>query len=112
VKPSLRATLVESHVAAVAISIFLLWSLDWAFSALWAVLVPTAEFVLTAIAIRGVPYWSGAENWVALLETSSYLSGAIASWSAAWLLSRWAFGVSPLKCLRIYRSRITGSIHA
>jgi hypothetical protein len=112
VKPSLRAALVESHVAAVAVSIFLLWSLDYAFSALWAVLVPTVEFVVTAIAIRGVPYWSVAENRVALFETCTYLSGTITSWSAAWLLSRWAFGVSPLKCLRIYHSRITGSFHA
>jgi hypothetical protein len=111
VKPSLRATFAESHVAAIAISILLLWTLDWIFAALWAVLVPMVEFVLTAIAIRGIPYWSAADNLLALFETSSYLSGAIASCSAAWLLSRWAYGVSPLKCLRTYRGRIDRRIH-
>jgi hypothetical protein len=112
VKPSFRAVLAESHVAVVSISILLLWALDWAFRALSVVLVPLAEFVITAIAIRGVPYWSAAETWLALFPTSLYLLSAIAGYSAAWLLSKWAYGMSPIKCLRTYRDRIVRRIHA
>ena len=108
-KRSLRVALAESHVAAVAIAVLLLWSLDGAFRALWDPALSAARFLFTAVAIFDIPYFSPTFTMVdqlMLVTTLSY--SAIVSFSAAWLLSRWVYGAGPLRTLTSYRSQLTG----
>lgn len=55
---SLCKVMAKSHVAAVAVAVLLLWSMDLAFRALWEPLSRIAEFLFTAIAILDIPYIS------------------------------------------------------
>jgi hypothetical protein len=52
VRPSLREILADTHIAAVAIAVLLLWTLDGTFQALWAPLSSVAGFLLTASIFR------------------------------------------------------------
>jgi len=65
-KRSLREILADSHIAAVAIAVLLLWTLTLA---AWAFRIPlyrATEFAVTAVAIPGIPYsshtWTGADR--------------------------------------------------
>lgn len=110
-KRSLRDALAESHTAAVAIAVLLVWSLDGAFRALWDPAFRAVSFLFTAIAIFDIPYFSPTltiADWFTLTTTLFYLYSAIISFSAAWLLSRWVYGVGPLRSLMSYRSKLTG----
>jgi hypothetical protein len=110
-KRSLREALAESHTAAVAIAVLLVWSLDGAFRALWDPAFSAASFLFTAVAIFDIPYFSPTFTIVdrlMLITTLSYLYTAIVSFSAAWLLSRWVYGAGPLRTLMSYRSKLTG----
>lgn len=113
-KPSLREILAESHVAAVTIVALLFWSLDWGFRGLWDPFLRVADFVITAVAILGIPYFSKTLTVVdrlLLIETFYYLFSAFACVAAAWLLSRWVYGVGPLRSLSKYYSRLIGRAH-
>jgi hypothetical protein len=110
-KRSLREALAESHTAAVAIAVLLVWSLDGAFRALWDPAFSAASFLFTAVAIFDIPYFSPTFTIVdrlMLITTLSHLYTAIVSFSAAWLLSRWVYGAGPLRTLMSYRSKLTG----
>ena len=110
-KASLRQTLADSHVAAVAIAFLLLWSLDDGFRALWAPLPQATVWLATGIAIRGIPDSSfplGLSGRFILISALSYLFGALISLVAAWLMSRWVFGVGPLRCLAPSIARFAG----
>ena len=75
-RPSLRRVLADSHVAAVAIAVLLLWSLDAAFSALWPPVSRALEFVFTGIAILDIPYLPRTftvADWSMLIPTLVYL---------------------------------------
>ena len=115
VKPSLREVLADSHVAAVAIAVLLLWSLDSAFRALWEPLYSALSFLVTAVLILDIPYISPAlslmNRWMWIISLA-YLYGAITCFFAAWLLSRWVYGLGPLRSLSEYRSRIGRRTHA
>lgn len=111
-KGSLRKILADSHVAVVAIALLLLWSLDYAFHALWGPLSRVTEFLLTALAIRGIPYSSYAADSLLSIETLLYLSWALWGFAAAWILSHWVFGVGPLHCLSDCRSTLVRRNHA
>ena len=113
-KPSLRETLVDSHISAVAIAALLIWSLHWGFLALWEPLSRIASFLFTGVAILGIPYFSftfNIENRMLVSTTLMYLFNSLATLAAAWLLSRWAYGVGPLRSLRTYRNGLAGSEH-
>jgi len=115
VRPSLRQVLADSHVGAVAIALLLLWSLDAAFSALWPPVSHAMGFVFTAIAILDIPYFSRtftALDRLVLISTLAYLYGSVVSLSAAWLLSKWIYGVGPLRALMSFRSKLRRSNHA
>jgi hypothetical protein len=100
---SLRRILAETHVAAVAIAIFLIWSLDSFFQALWWPLFRAVSYLLTAIAILDVPYFSfnRSQLLIALLN----LSNAFIDFAAAWLLSRWVYREGPFRSLSNFRVR-------
>ena len=109
-KPTLREILAHSHIAAVAIAVLLIWSLDWGFRALWNPLLRVAGFLFNLIAIFGIPYSSPGVNIadrLILINTFSYLFAALTSLAAARLLSHWVYGVGPLHSLSAYRTRIT-----
>jgi hypothetical protein len=106
---SLSQVLAESHISTVAIAVLLLWTLDWGVRGLWTLVVPAADFVVTAIAIRGIPY---AQTPVIWTLTVLYLLSSFLSLAAAWLLSRWVYGVGPLRTLTGYRRRSHRRNHA
>lgn len=93
---SLSRVLAESYISAVAIAVLLLWTLDWGVRGLWTLVVPAADFVVNAIAIRGIPFVRVHVIWT---FTVLYLLSSFLSLAAAWLLSRWAYGVGPLRSL-------------
>ena len=113
-KPSLREILAGSHIAAIAIAVLLLWSIDWGFRALWSPLPRVATFLATAVAIRGIPYFpstlTGADH-VVLVGRCFTFSVLLESIAAAWLLSRWVYGVGLPATLSKYRVRLTGRNH-
>ena len=114
-RPSRRQVLADSHVAAVAIALFVLWSLDAAFSALWLPVSRAMEFVFTAIAILDIPYFSRtftALDRLMLMSTLAYLYSSVVSLSAAWVLSRWIYGVGPFRALMYVRSKLVRTDHA
>lgn len=114
VSPSLRETLADTHIAAVTVAVLLLWTLDGTFRALWGSLSSVAGFLLTAVAIFDIPYFSpvlSRADRLLLFTTLMYLSSAVISFSTAWLLSRWVFGMGPLRSLGAYRARLTRRSH-
>jgi hypothetical protein len=111
---SVRETLADSHISAVAIAVLLLWSLDSGFRALWSPLARAANFLFTAVAILDIPYFSptlNSEDREMLIFTLFYLFSAFVSFAAAWLLSRWVYGVGPLCSLSKCRTRISRRNH-
>jgi hypothetical protein len=115
VKLSFRRVLADSHVAAVAIALLLLWSLDAVFSALWPPLFRALQFAFTAIAILDIPYFSRTftvADWSMLTIGLAYLYSSVVSLSVAWLLSKCIYGTGPLRALARYRSRLVGSKNA
>ena len=93
-KPSLREVLEASHVAAAAIGILLLWSIESAFRALWDPIWRALDFIITAVAILDVPYFSRiltTHDWLELIPTLADLISALVCLAGAWLLSRWVY---------------------
>jgi len=108
VKQHLRDILAESHISAIAISILLLWSLSSAFLALGQPFVALADYLVTAVAIVGIPS-SGPitlGDKVMLFITGQYLLSASMSFAAACVLSRWAYGTGPFRSLSQFRNAI------
>ena len=115
VKQSLRETLADSQVAAVAIALLLLWTLDASFRGLWGPVYEVAVFLFTAIAIWDIPYHSPtptATDRLMLISTSYFFYSAIASLSAAWLLARWVYGTGPFRSLIVCVDKLRGSRNA
>ena len=103
---SLRQILADSHVAAVGIAVLLLWALSAAFRIPWEPLSWAADFLLTAVAIGGVPYIPSKldlTDYLMLLSTFTYFLTALISFGGAWLLSRWVYRVGPFRSLSHYR---------
>lgn len=111
VKRSLRQALKDSHVAAVAMAFLLLGALDATIRGLWEPAYRLGVFLVSAIAIWDIPYLSPggpAVDRFMLIITFYFLYSAMVSLSAAWLLSRWVYGLGPLGSLTAYRSKLTG----
>jgi hypothetical protein len=108
-KPSFRQSLAESHTAAVTIAVLLLWSLDGAFRAFWAPAFRVVSFLFTTIAIFDIPYFDPTFTVVdrfTLITSFSYLYSAVISLLGAWLLSRWVYGIGPLRSLMSYGRKL------
>jgi uncharacterized membrane protein YccF (DUF307 family) len=110
VKSSFRDTLADSHVSAVAIVVLLFWSLDSGLRALWNPLSSIVEYLTTAVAILGIPFGS-AVNHRTLVLTWFGLFSALVSFASAGLLSRWIYGVGPLRALGKYRASLAWKHH-
>ena len=103
---SLRQTLADSHVAAVAILLLLFWSFQWTIEALWEPVSRLAKFLFTAVAILDIPYISptfDAPDRFMLIDTCLFLFFALSSITAAWLLSQCTYGEGPFRSLGRYR---------
>jgi hypothetical protein len=108
---SLREILADSQIAAVAIVMLLFWSLGWAFQALWLAVSRPRVYLSTTVAVFNVPYFSPTitvENGFMLYRMLSYVCPAVLTLAAAWLLSRWVYGIGPLRTLVGYRSKLNG----
>jgi len=111
-KRSLRETLADSHVVAVAIGVLLLWTLDSGFRAVLYPLPNVIEFCATAIAILGLPYVSfTGEGRILLMVSLMYVFSALITLTGAWILARCVYGVGPLRALLESRNRLTGGSH-
>jgi|SRR5271156_449113 len=114
VKSSLRTILADSHVSAVAIAVLLFWSLDSAFWALWGPVSGAVGFLFTAVAILDIPYFSRTltiADRFALFSTFSSLFNSLVYLTAAGFLSRWVYGMGPLRSLSKYRTKLARSNH-
>jgi hypothetical protein len=108
-KHRLRQTLADSHVAAVTIAVLMLCSLDGAFRALWEPVSRVLGFLFTAVAILDIPYFSRSLTLAdrsMLIMASTYAYSAVASFLAACLVSRWVYGVGPIRVLAGYCSLV------
>jgi hypothetical protein len=115
VNPSLREVLAESHIAAVAIAVLLVWSLEWLLDALWIPFFRVGEFVINAIAILGIPYDSHVFDFAdrqTVFFSLFYCFLALTAIATAWTLSRWVYGIGPLKTLREYHKKFVRRSHA
>ena len=100
-KSPLRKPLAESGIAAVAVAVLLLWSLVLGFWAIWTPFWRVAYYMVTAIAILGLPTESFTfSDRATLFAALYYLLEAFVSLAAAWLLAGWAYGAGPLRALR------------
>jgi hypothetical protein len=66
--------------------------------------------LLEAVAILDIPHFSREFNIAdrfTLITTIPYLFSALTSLAAAWFLSRWVYGVGPLRVLTAYRTELT-----
>jgi hypothetical protein len=114
-KPTLRQILADSHVAAVTIAVLLLGALDGVFRALWGLGSRVLTFLFMTVAILDIPYFSSTLTLAdrsMLIVAFYYLYGAVVSLSAAWLLSRWVFGVGPFHSLNRYWKNFVGRNNA
>lgn len=113
-KRPFRQILADSDIAAVTIAVLLLWSLDGTFRALWGPVSRAVGFLFTAVAIFDIPYFSPtltlADRFM-FVTASAYLYGAVVSFTAAWLLSRWVYGVGPVRSLTRYSKNPIGRKH-
>ncbi|MFZ0335272.1 MAG: hypothetical protein WAN10_00175 [Candidatus Acidiferrales bacterium] len=102
---SFRETLEMSHVAAVAVAVLLFSFLNSLIRALSLPLSDAADFLVTAMAIGGWPYHAPEPPFsdrITLIATLFGLFAACISLAAAWLLSRWVYGVGPVASLKGY----------
>jgi hypothetical protein len=105
-KLSLRQTLADSHVSAIAIALLLFWSLKWGIEALWEPFSRLVKFLFTAVAILDIPYVSptiDVTDRLMFINACFFFFYAISSIAAAWLLSHWVYGEGPFRSLRRYR---------
>lgn len=101
---SFRQILAESDIAAIAISILILWAVADEIRALGPVLTSAACFMATAVAIRGVP--SGPFLGRIWQWSVGFALEGIIYFGVAWVLSHWAYSVAPLRSLRECGSKI------
>jgi hypothetical protein len=104
-KPTIREILADTHVPAIAVALLLVWSLEEGIVALRDPVFYAAGYLFTAIGILGIPYSSpGFSRWERIITDSTleYFYYAIIELIAAWLLSRWAYGTGPFRCLNTY----------
>ena len=111
-RTSLRSTLAESHISAITVVVLLLWSSSSLGSTFLVLARPTfriAEYLLTAVAIRDVPFGSpfAFGDRATLLVGAESLFNAVVRFAAAWMLARWVYGEGPLRSLTRYGTRIS-----
>lgn len=107
-KSTLRKVLADSHVAPIAITLLLARCFN---EVIFGSILPIAysilgaiTFLMTAIAEREFPLFSssfGGSFLMRLSEGLFHLISAATCTAAAWLLSKWVYGLGPLPSLQI-----------
>jgi hypothetical protein len=106
VRPTFRGVLADSHIAAVTIVVLLLRGLESGVEALQGPLFRCVDFLINVVAIRGIPYGSGTFTLIDLTIPLVHLADAVTAFTAAWILSRWAYGLGPFCSLSKCRARL------
>ena len=106
-RPTFREVLADCHIAAVAIAVLLLWSLESGVRALEPLLFRGADFLVNVVAIRGIPHSSGTFTFDDWFIPLAYLPNTVTTFVAAWLVSRWVYGVGPFCSLSKCHARLT-----
>ena len=96
---SVRLMLADSHVGAICVAVLLLWSIEYLFRAMWIPGSQIVEFLVTAIAILDVPYFSARLDWVLMISMGTYVYVAVVSFIGAQLVARWVYGMTPTRVL-------------
>lgn len=115
---SLRKLLINSHVAAIMIAILIFRSMSFAYSALislWEPTYRTVLFLITAVAIRGLPHVFEPYDRTSLLmfmAAAPDVLGAFVCAFAAWIVSHWVYGVGPFSSLTTHRNEFSRRSHA
>jgi hypothetical protein len=99
---SIQGMLRGSHVAAVAIALLFFWSVDSAYQALWNPIFLSGKFLFEVIKLWQVPYLPPYRKAISSMVWSVPfgLAGCLIALAMAWFLSRWVYGVGPLRGLR------------
>ena len=111
---SLRKTLSDSHIAAVAIAVLIVWSIDWASKVLFSLLV--LGFVFSgSVVMNGLMWWHdgiipvGSRDMFfdrsLSIMTLEYLFWTVITYGAAWIVSRCVYVVGPLRTLSTYGAK-------
>jgi hypothetical protein len=100
-KPTLRRSLADSHVSAVAIAMLLVWSLEFVFRASLSSVRAAIFFFFTF----------DPPSHVGLIAPLSYFLQALCSLAAAWFLSRWVYGEGPFRSLARYHTDLERRQH-
>ena len=111
---TLREVLAGSHIAAVAIVLLLIRSLDSGFRAIGRPIFSVFDFLITLVAIRDIPYGFGTHSlgyWLSQAPTITHFLNAAVSLSAAWGLSRWVYSVGPCRSLIECRAKLARRKH-
>lgn len=96
-KPSLRQVVADTHIAAIAIAMLLLWSLVDAF-ALFVLYIPgVVDYVTTIFIEHRIPFSFSVHAETAILV--QYFGSSLADLAAASLLAHWVFRAGPIKSL-------------
>jgi hypothetical protein len=107
VRPTVCQVLADSHIAAVAIAVLLLRSLESGVRILEHPFYRVVDFLINAVATRGIPSGSGTFTFIDWLMPFGYLINTITTLGAAWLVSRWVYGVGPFDSLSRCHARLT-----
>ena len=115
VKPALRQVLADSYIAAVAIVVLLVWSLDSGVRTIGPPILSLVRFFVNVVAIRNIPYGTATfslDYWLTQIPAFNHLVDAVIRLSAAWVLSRWVYKVGPLRSLTECRVKLARRNHA
>lgn len=111
----LRKALVGSHIAAITVAILLMMSGADLVLALREPAFYIGTFLGTAALILDIPYIPHALDpftRIRLIICALILAEALLKFGAAWLLSRWAYGFGPIRCIRSCLDIIRRNSHA
>ena len=113
-RPTLREVLADSHIAAVAIAVLLIWSLDSGVRAIGPPFLSVVGFLVTMAAIRDIPSGFGTFSlgyWLSQIPTIIHFLDAVISLSGAWVLSHWVYKMAPCRSLSNCRVRLARRNH-
>ena len=113
VQNSIRGALADSHVAAITIAVLFFAAVERVFGALiyltnHLVLYLQLANTYRSFHIAGLLGERDPEMYPRIL---SCIIGASAAILSAWLLSRWIYGVNPLRSLASYREKLLRRAH-
>jgi hypothetical protein len=114
-RPTFRQVLADSHIAAVASAVLLVWSTESGFKVLLNLLALAFEFA-DSVVTMGATWWHGGIisfgspdmffDRSLFVITLNYLFWTVSSLGAAWIVSRRVYSVGPFHILTTYGVRV------